>query len=76
MSEEKFLKLVEDCRGFEFYQAYRGDVDHVLGGKDDTCGKKPLAAPYEMEQQRPPRQKRQNLPFIATCKTTGHDLTL
>lgn len=37
MSEEKFLKLVEDCRGFEFYQAYRGDVDHVLGGKDDTC---------------------------------------
>ncbi len=37
MSEEKFLKLVEDCRGFEFYQAYRGDVDHILGGKDDTC---------------------------------------
>lgn len=37
MSEEKFLKLVEDCRGFEFYQAYRNDVDHILGGKDDTC---------------------------------------
>lgn len=37
MSEEKFLKLIEDCSGFEFYQAYRDEVDHILGGKDDTC---------------------------------------
>lgn len=37
MSEEKFLKLVEDCSGFEFYQAYRDEIDHVIGGKDDTC---------------------------------------
>lgn len=37
MYEEKFLKLVEENGGFEFCQAYRDDVDHVLGGKDDTC---------------------------------------
>lgn len=36
MSEEKFIKLVEENGGFEFYQAYRDDVDHVLGGKGDT----------------------------------------
>ena len=32
MFEEKFIKLVEENGGFEFYQAYRGDVDHILGG--------------------------------------------
>ncbi len=36
MSEEKFLKLVEENNGFEFYQAYRDDVDYVIGGKGDT----------------------------------------
>lgn len=35
MSEERFIKLVEENGGFEFYQAYRNDVDHILGGKDD-----------------------------------------
>ena len=30
--EEKFIKLVEENGGFEFYQAYRNDVDHILGG--------------------------------------------
>ena len=36
MSEERFMKLVEENDGFEFYQAYRNDVDHILGGKDGT----------------------------------------
>lgn len=36
MFEEKFIQLVEDNGGFEYYQGYRGDVDHVLGGKGDT----------------------------------------
>ena len=34
MFEERFMGLVEENGGFELYQAYRGDVDHVLGGKD------------------------------------------
>ena len=36
MFEEKFIELVEENGGFEFYQAYRNDVDHILGGKDGT----------------------------------------
>ncbi len=36
MFEERFIELVEKNGGFEFYQAYRNDVDHVLGGKDGT----------------------------------------
>ena len=36
MSAEKFMKLVEEQKGFEFSQAYRDDVDHILGGKDGT----------------------------------------
>ncbi len=36
MDEERFMKLVEENGGFEFYQAYRNDVDHILGGKDGT----------------------------------------
>ena len=36
MFEEKFIKLVEENGGFEFYQAYRGDVDLILGGKGNT----------------------------------------
>ena len=31
-----FMDLVEANGGFEFYQAHRDDVDHVLGGKDGT----------------------------------------
>ena len=34
--EERFVKLVEDNGGFEYYQAYRGDVDLILGGKGNT----------------------------------------
>lgn len=36
MFEERFMKLVEEYDGFEYYQAYRDDVDHILGGKGDT----------------------------------------
>ena len=34
--EERFVKLVEDNSGFEYYQAYRNDVDLILGGKGNT----------------------------------------
>ena len=34
--EERFIKLVEETGGFEYYQAFRDDVDHVLGGKGDV----------------------------------------
>ena len=36
MSEERFIKLVQENGGFEFYQAFREDVDHVLGGKGNV----------------------------------------
>ena len=36
--EERFVKLVEDNGGFEYYQAYRGDVDLILGGKVKASG--------------------------------------
>ena len=36
MSSERFIKLVEENEGFEFYQAYQKDVDHILGGKNNT----------------------------------------
>lgn len=36
VSEERFIKLVKENGGFEYYQAYRNDVDHILGGKGDT----------------------------------------
>lgn len=32
----RFLELVEKEKGFEFYQAFRDEVDWVIGGKDDT----------------------------------------
>lgn len=30
------MELVEREHGFEYYQAYRDDVDHIIGGKDNT----------------------------------------
>ncbi len=36
MSEERLIKLVEEYDGFEYCQAYRNDVDHILGGKGNT----------------------------------------
>ena len=35
MNEEKFMTLVKDNKGFEVVYAYRDDVDHFLGGKND-----------------------------------------
>ena len=36
MSEEKFVRLVNENQGFELVQAYKDDVDLFLGGKDGT----------------------------------------
>ncbi len=36
MSENRFIQLVQDHDGFEFYQAFQDDVDHVFGGKGNT----------------------------------------
>ena len=36
MEEYRFMKLVEQEKGFEFYQAFRDETDWVIGGKDDT----------------------------------------
>ena len=30
------MQLVKENGGFEFYQAYRSDEDHIIGGKGDT----------------------------------------
>ena len=35
MFEEQFMKLVEQYQGFEIVHAYRDDVDHFLGGRND-----------------------------------------
>ena len=34
--EKRFMDLVDECQGFEFYQAYKDDVDHIIGGKGNT----------------------------------------
>ncbi len=36
MEKDRFLELVEKENGFEFYQAFRDEVDWVIGGRDDT----------------------------------------
>ena len=36
MKDYRFMELVEKEKGFEFYQAFRDEVDWVIGGKDDT----------------------------------------
>ena len=36
MEKNRFLELVEKEKGFEFYQAFRDEVDWVIGGKDNT----------------------------------------
>ena len=33
---ERFLELINKYTGFEMVHAYRDEVDHVLGGKEDT----------------------------------------
>ena len=36
MNNYRFMELVEKEKGFEFCQAFREEVDWVMGGKDDT----------------------------------------
>lgn len=36
MDNYRFLELVEKEKGFEFYQAFRDEMDWIIGGKDDT----------------------------------------
>ena len=36
MKSCRFLELVEREKGFEYYQAFRDEVDWVIGGKDNT----------------------------------------
>ena len=36
MKTYRFLELVEKEKGFEFYQAFRDEVDWIIGGKGDT----------------------------------------
>ena len=36
MADYRFLELVKKENGFEFYQAFREEVDWIMGGKDDT----------------------------------------
>lgn len=37
MENWRFLELAEKEKGFEFYQAFRDEVDWIIGGKDNTC---------------------------------------
>ena len=37
MKNYRFWELVEKEKGFEFCQAFRDEVDWIIGGKDDTC---------------------------------------
>ena len=37
MESYRFLELVEKEKGFEFYQAFRNEVDWIIGGRGDTC---------------------------------------
>ena len=32
----RFAELVKKEKGFEFYQAFRDEIDWIIGGKDDT----------------------------------------
>ena len=37
MKSNRFLELAEKEKGFEFCQAFRNEVDWIIGGKGDTC---------------------------------------
>ncbi|MBQ9910092.1 MAG: hypothetical protein IJM50_01055 [Lachnospiraceae bacterium] len=37
MDDLRFMELVRKEQGFEFYQAFRDEVDWVMGGREDTC---------------------------------------
>ena len=36
MADYRFVELVKKEKGFEFYQAFRDEVDWVIGGRGDT----------------------------------------
>ena len=36
MENYRFMELVKKENGFEFYQAFRDEIDWIMGGKDDT----------------------------------------
>ena len=36
MADYRFVQLVKKEKGFEFYQAFRDEVDWVIGGRGDT----------------------------------------
>ena len=36
MESYRFMELVEKEKGFEYYQAFRDEVDWIIGGKDGT----------------------------------------
>ena len=37
MENYRFLELAEKEKGFEFYQAFRDEIDWIIGAKGDTC---------------------------------------
>ena len=37
MESYRFLELAEKEKGFEFCQAFRDEVDWIIGGRGDTC---------------------------------------
>ena len=37
MKKSRFMELVEKEQGFEYCQAFRDEVDWIMGGKGDTC---------------------------------------
>lgn len=37
MENYRFLELAEKENGFEFYQAFRDEIDWIIGAKGDTC---------------------------------------
>lgn len=37
MENDRFLELAEKENGFEFYQAFRDEVDWIIGARGDTC---------------------------------------
>ena len=37
MESYRFLELVKKEKGFEFCQAFRDEVDWIIGGRGDTC---------------------------------------
>lgn len=36
MQNDRFMELVKKEKGFEFCQAFRDEVDWIIGGKEDT----------------------------------------